>query len=128
VLHYLQKRKLVQAADDQQEKSPARELRKALDSLLELPTVGDVRGIGLLLGVEFVADGKTKATFAPEKNFAGLVGQAAAKRDLLVYPMQGCVDGIAGDHLLITPPAILTQEQISWSVDQLRAAIQEASA
>jgi len=128
VLHYLQKRKLVQAADDQQEKSPARELRKALDSLLELPTVGDVRGIGLLLGVEFVADGKTKATFAPEKNFAGLVGQAAAKRGLLVYPMQGCVDGIAGDHLLITPPAILTQEQISWSVDQLRAAIQEASA
>ena len=44
------------------------------------------------------------------------------------YPMQGCVDGIAGDHLLITPPAILTQEQIGWSVDQLRAAIQEASA
>jgi adenosylmethionine-8-amino-7-oxononanoate aminotransferase len=42
--------------------------------------------------------------------------------------MQGCVDGIAGDHLLITPPAILTQEQIGWSVDQLRAAIQEASA
>jgi len=127
VLQYLQKHKLVQAADDQQPGTPAQELRKALDSLLELPAVGDVRGIGLLLGVEFVADKKTKAAFDPKKNFAGLVGQAAAKRGLLVYPMQGCVDGIAGDHLLIAPPAILTPDQITWAVDQLRLSIREAS-
>ena len=127
VLQYLQKHKLVQAADDQQPGTPAQELRKALDSLLELPAVGDVRGIGLLLGVEFVADKKTKAAFDPKKNFAGLVGQAAAKRGLLVYPMQGCVDGIAGDHLLIAPPAILTRDQITWAADQLRLSIGEAS-
>jgi adenosylmethionine-8-amino-7-oxononanoate aminotransferase len=127
VLQYLQKHKLVQAADDQQSGTPAHELRKALDSLLELPTVGDVRGIGLLLAVEFVADKKTKAPFDPKKNFAGLIGQAAAKRGLLVYPMQGCVDGIAGDHLLIAPPAILTRDQITWAVDQLRLSIREAS-
>jgi adenosylmethionine-8-amino-7-oxononanoate aminotransferase len=127
VLRYLQQHKLVQAANDQQQGTPARVLRKALDSLLDLPAVGDLRGIGLLLGVEFVADKKTKAPFDSKKNFAGLVGQAAAKRGLLVYPMQGCVDGIAGDHLLIAPPAILSAEQIAWAVDQLRQAIGEAS-
>jgi adenosylmethionine-8-amino-7-oxononanoate aminotransferase len=85
-----------------------------------------VRGIGLLGGVEFVADKATKKPFAPELNFAGRVGQAASKRGLLVYPMQGCVDGISGDHLLIAPPAILTAEQIQWAVEQLQEAIQEA--
>jgi adenosylmethionine-8-amino-7-oxononanoate aminotransferase len=128
VLQYLQKHKLVQAADDRQPGIPAHELRKALDSLLGLSTVGDVRGIGLLLGIEFVADKQTKATFDPKKNFAGLVGQAAAKRGLLVYPMQGCVNGIAGDHLLIAPPAIVTREQIAWAVDQLHGSIQESLA
>lgn len=128
VFQYLQKQRLVQAADDRQPGTPARELRKALDSLLDLSTVGDVRGIGLLLGVEFIADKKSKEPFDPKKNFAGLVGEAALKRGLLVYPMQGSVDGLAGDHLLIAPPAILTAEQIAWSIDQLRDAIQEASA
>ncbi len=128
VLRYLQTHSLVRAADDQSEGTPARVLRTALDSLLELPAVGDVRGIGLLLGVEFVADKKTKHPFPPENNFAGLVGQRAAQRGVLVYPMQGCVDGIAGDHLLVAPPAILTAEQIHWSVAQLRQAIEEAPA
>ncbi|HMK22979.1 MAG TPA: aminotransferase class III-fold pyridoxal phosphate-dependent enzyme, partial [Terriglobales bacterium] len=126
VLQYLQKHKLVQAADDQQEGTPARALRTALDSLLDVPVVGDIRGIGLLLGVEFVADKKTKAPFDPKKNFSGLVGQAAAKRGLLVYPMQGSVDGVAGDHLLLAPPAILTPEQMAWAADQLRSAIDDA--
>jgi adenosylmethionine-8-amino-7-oxononanoate aminotransferase len=38
------------------------------------------------------------------------------------------VDGIAGDHLLIAPPAVITAEQIGWAVDQMRAAVLEASA
>ncbi|HEV2731264.1 MAG TPA: hypothetical protein VGV15_14635, partial [Terriglobales bacterium] len=85
--------------------------------------VGDVRGLGLLWGVEFVADKKTKAPFPPEKNFSGLVAQACLCRGLLVYPMQGSVDGVAGDHLLIAPPAVITADEIAWAVEQLRAAI-----
>jgi adenosylmethionine-8-amino-7-oxononanoate aminotransferase len=81
----------------------------------------------MLLGVEFVADQKSKEPFASEKNFAGQVGQAAALRGLVVYPMPGCVDGLSGDHLLLAPPAIITEEQIAWSVAQLRGAIQTAS-
>jgi adenosylmethionine-8-amino-7-oxononanoate aminotransferase len=50
------------------------------------------------------------------------------KRGLLVYPMQGCVDGVSGDHLLLAPPAVITGEQIAWAADQLRAAVREALA
>jgi adenosylmethionine-8-amino-7-oxononanoate aminotransferase len=54
------------------------------------------------------------------------VAQAAVKRGLLVYPMQGCVDGVTGDHVLIAPPAVITTDQIDWAVSQLREAIDEA--
>ena len=127
VLRYLETHTLIRAADSQTQGSPAQKLRHALDGLLDLPSVGDVRGVGLLLGAEFVADKKTKAPFAPEKNFAGRVGACAMQRGLLVYPMQGSVDGISGDHLLIAPPAIITAEQIAWAADQLREAITEAA-
>ena len=89
--------------------------------------IGDVRGLGLLWAVEFVADQKSKRPFPPELNFAGLVASAAMKRGLLVYPMQGCADGVSGDHLLLAPPAVITKEEITWSVNQLRAAIDEAT-
>ncbi len=39
--------------------------------------------------------------------------------------MQGCVDGVAGDHLLIAPPAVISAEQIGWAVDQIRSAVKE---
>lgn len=126
VLRFLQERKLVQAADSERKGSTAAILRLALEGLREARAVGDVRGIGLLWGVEFVADKATKRPFAPELNFAGRVAQAAVKRGLLVYPMQGCVDGTAGDHVLIAPPAVITAEEIDWAVKRLREAIEEA--
>jgi adenosylmethionine-8-amino-7-oxononanoate aminotransferase len=127
VLHRLQQQSLVQAADSARNDSVATKLERSLSSLLDLNTVGDVRGIGLLRGVEFVSDKQSKEPFAPELNFAGKVGAAAMKRGLLVYPMQGCVDGTSGDHLLIAPPAVITPDQIDWAVDQLKSAIEEAS-
>jgi adenosylmethionine-8-amino-7-oxononanoate aminotransferase len=128
VLRFLQERKLVQAADSDRQRSAAATLRQALEGLRDANPVGDVRGIGLLWAVEFVADKNTKQPFASELNFAGRVAQAAVKRGLLVYPMQGCVDGALGDHVLIAPPAIITTDQIDWAVKQLREAIDEADA
>ncbi len=127
VLRYLQEKKLVQAADSKCEGSAAAQVGQALEGLLGLKNVGDVRGIGLLWAVEFVTDKKTKSAFPPELNFALKVGQAAARRGLLVYPMQGSVDGNSGDHLLIAPPAIITKEQIEWAVAELRSAITETA-
>ncbi len=127
VLRHLKTHKLVEAADSQRPSSPAHTLRKELDGLQDLRQVGDVRGIGLLLAVEFVADKKTKEPFAADRNFAGRVGQLAAQRGVLVYPMQGSVDGISGDHVLVAPPAVITEEQIRWAMKELCAAIQEAA-
>jgi hypothetical protein len=127
VLRFLQKRELVRAADSELAGSPAHELSHLLASLRDLPSVGDVRGIGLLWAVEFVADKKTKKPFAPELNFAARVAQAAMQRGVLVYPMQGCADGIAGDHVLVAPPAVITEEQIRWAVAQLAETVQHAT-
>jgi adenosylmethionine-8-amino-7-oxononanoate aminotransferase len=127
VLKILQRENLVRAADGLCEGSAAALLRVALETLRECKAVGDVRGLGLLWGVEFVADKASKNPFAPQLNFAGRVGQAAAKRGLMVYPMQGCVDGVAGDHLLIAPPAVITSEEIGWAVEELGEAIEEAA-
>jgi adenosylmethionine-8-amino-7-oxononanoate aminotransferase len=127
VLRYLQRLKLVHAADSGAEGTVAAKLEQSLSTLMELKAVGEVRGIGLLRGVEFVSDRQSKQPFDPQSNFAGRVTAAALKRGLLVYPIQGCVDGAAGDHLLIAPPAIITAEQIDWSVKQLADAIVEAT-
>jgi adenosylmethionine-8-amino-7-oxononanoate aminotransferase len=126
VLYRVQSSGLVRAADSSLPGTVGSALKTALESLHDLDVVGDVRGLGLLWGVEFVRDKNTKQPFPPERNFAGLVGQAAVQRGLLVYPMQGCVDGVAGDHLLIAPPAVITEAQIEWAVEQLRIAVTES--
>jgi adenosylmethionine-8-amino-7-oxononanoate aminotransferase len=126
VLRHLQEDRLVEAADSSLSGSTAARFEQALESLRDERAVGDVRGIGLLWAVEFVADKVSKRAFPPEQNFAGRVGAAALKRGLLVYPMQGCVDGISGDHLLLAPPAVITPDQIARSVEQLGASIREA--
>jgi adenosylmethionine-8-amino-7-oxononanoate aminotransferase len=102
-------------------------LKDRLASLGELPTVGDVRGIGLLWAVEFVADKESKVPFSAGANFSGLVAQAAMERGLLVYPSQGCANGDCGDHILLAPPAVMLAEQVTWACDQLAEAIEEAS-
>jgi adenosylmethionine-8-amino-7-oxononanoate aminotransferase len=127
VLRRVRTLNLVHAADSGADGTAAWALKAALESLRDLDAVGDVRGLGLLWSIEFVADKKTKAPFAPQKNFDGLVGQACQQRGLLVYPMQGCVDGVAGDHLLIAPPAMITAEEIGWAVEQIRSAVQESA-
>jgi adenosylmethionine-8-amino-7-oxononanoate aminotransferase len=126
VLGHLQTKKLVEAADSGRAGTAAAHFQQQLDNLRNEEAVGDVRGLGLLWGVEFVADKISKRPFPTRENFAGRVGSAAMQRGLMVYPMQGSVDGISGDHLLLAPPAVITEEQIEWSVEQLAAAIHEA--
>jgi adenosylmethionine-8-amino-7-oxononanoate aminotransferase len=126
VLQHLKENNLIAAADSTREGTPAAHLKQALQALKEndppAGVIGDVRGLGLLWAVEFVADKKTKRPFPPEQNFASRVAAAAMKRGLLVYPMQGSVDGLSGDHLLLAPPAVITKDQITWAVDHLREA------
>jgi adenosylmethionine-8-amino-7-oxononanoate aminotransferase len=125
VLRHLQAKKLVEAADSSRAGTPAANFQSALETLRDEKSVGDVRGVGLLWGLEFVADKKTRHPFPPEQNLCGRLGTAALKRGLLVYPVQGCVNGTSGDHLLFAPPAVITPDQIRWSIEQLSASIRE---
>jgi len=96
-------------------------------ALGELPCVGDVRGIGLLWGVEFVADRATKAPFPPATHFARRVASVAFENGLIVYPVAGCADGVAGDLVLVAPPFIITEAQMDEVVHLLREAVLEVS-
>ena len=127
VLKYIVQHNLVQAADSDREGSIAQVLKENLQSVRELNSVGDVRGIGLLWAIEFVSNRASKAPYLANANFAGKVAQAAVERGLLLYPVQGCADGDSGDHVLIAPPAVITRDQVSWACEQLAAAIEEAT-
>jgi adenosylmethionine-8-amino-7-oxononanoate aminotransferase len=127
VLNHIKRNNLVNAADSDQPGSIASRLKGSLDTLRDLPSVGDVRGIGLLWAIEFVADKDSKTPYHASQNFSGLVAQAATDRGLLVYPGQGCAGVDCGDHILLAPPAVISPEQIEWACGQLAEAIQEAN-
>ncbi len=127
VLKIVRDRKLVEAADSSGS-GPAAHLKPALERLRTSPSVGDVRGIGLLWGIEFVKDRETKEPFASELGFSGRVTQAALERGVVVYPMQGCVNGYRGDHIVIAPPAVITDNEIDSAIEQVAAAVRDAEA
>ncbi len=86
------------------------------------PIVGDVRGLGLLAGVELVQDRATKQPFPVELRVAARVGAATLERGLVSYPGSGSADGSAGDHLLYAPPLTITRDQ----VDELVIALDQS--
>lgn len=99
-----------------------------VDKIGDLPAVGEIRGRGLLVGIEFVADRDTKEPFAREDRFVERLAVAARARGLLVYPSAGCADGTAGDSILLGPPFTITDEEIGMVVDRLHAAIGKVAA
>jgi adenosylmethionine-8-amino-7-oxononanoate aminotransferase len=84
--------------------------------------VGDVRGRGLLWGVEFVRDRATRAHFPPEAGAIERVRKVCLEHGVAVYPMTGSVDGKAGDHVLLAPPFIVDQGDIAAIARALEAA------
>ena len=88
--------------------------------------VGDIRGRGLFLGIELVADRATKAPFDPALKLHARVKREAMARGLMCYPMGGTIDGRLGDHVLVAPPYIIRSGEIAELVDRLGAAIDAA--
>ncbi|WP_306394856.1 aspartate aminotransferase family protein [Telluria beijingensis] len=88
--------------------------------------VGDIRGRGLLLALEFVKDRETKEPFAPERKLHAAIKAEAMARGLLVYPMGGTIDGQHGDHVLLAPPFIATPADLSEIVSRLAEAVDAA--
>lgn len=91
-----------------------------------LPCVGDVRGLGMMWGVEFVADRETRAPFPPERRFAQRVCDLAFERGALFYPGSGCADGVMGDHLMVAPPFVITEAETDEVVSLLEQAVLDA--
>jgi adenosylmethionine-8-amino-7-oxononanoate aminotransferase len=99
----------------------------ALQPLLRHDFVGDIRGKGLFAGIEFVKDRTTKEPFDPKLRLNGLIANRAFEKGLVTYPGGGCADGISGDHLLLAPPFIITEEQIDKIVSILDETFSEIS-
>jgi adenosylmethionine-8-amino-7-oxononanoate aminotransferase len=98
------------------------------DSLSDDPSVGDVRGIGMMWGVEFVADRKSKTPYAIDARFSDRVCARCMEMGVLFYPGHGCVDGLQGDHLMVAPPFVTTVQQVDFMIETLRQAIQQVAA
>lgn len=87
------------------------------------PNVGDVRGRGLFVGVEFVRNRDTKETLDPAARTHAALKKAAMAQGLMIYPMGGTIDGVLGDHVLFAPPFICTPSDISQIVERFAAAV-----
>jgi adenosylmethionine-8-amino-7-oxononanoate aminotransferase len=92
-------------------------------ALADSPIVGDVRGIGLMVGVELVADRGTKAPSPRAQQVTEKVLAAARERGLLLYSSTGHVDGTDGDLVMFGIPFVVTDEELATAVERASAAI-----
>ena len=92
------------------------------------PHVGDIRGVGLFRGIELVADRDTKAPWPHTRKLHARVKAAAFAEGLICYPMGGTIDGQQGDHILLAPPFIVSDDMIEEIVDKTARAIGAALA
>ncbi len=103
------------------------ELRSALDRAFgSHPHVGEIRGRGLFLCLELVADRDSRAPFDPARAVHARIKRAAMDAGLLCYPMGGTVDGVRGDHVILAPPFILERSHVDEIVERLGAAFDAA--
>lgn len=96
------------------------------DAFGQHPHVGDIRGRGLFMALEFVQDRATKAPFAPQRRLHAALKKEAMARGLLVYPMGGTIDGQNGDHVLLAPPFIASEADLAEMVSRLTQALDAA--
>jgi hypothetical protein len=98
-------------------------LFQRLAELRDHPHVGDVRGRGLLAGVEFVAEKASRRPFDRGLRMAETLAEEAQAAGLVVWPHGGGPDGKGGDLVLIGPPFIVREDEISELVARLRSAL-----
>ena len=94
----------------------------------ETPTVGDIRGRGLLVGVELVADRETRRPYPRAARLTESVVGGARDRGVLVYSGTGGADGTDGDMILLGPPFIVSDDELERIASVLGDAIDEAAA
>ena len=93
--------------------------------LKDVPEVGDVRGRGYFIGVEYVANPETKQPFPAAQGVCGRIVRAAASDGLLCYPSPTNVDGINGDTTILAPPYDTTDEQLEEIAERFCRAVKK---
>jgi adenosylmethionine-8-amino-7-oxononanoate aminotransferase len=119
VLRYIERHHLVRAAAER-----GGELRQAMQTIADRHCIlGDVRGLGMLLGIELVQDKATREPFAVQDGIAYQLARACIDEGAAIYPGQGGADGQLGDHALVTPPLAITSQQIEDLAGALERAL-----
>jgi adenosylmethionine-8-amino-7-oxononanoate aminotransferase len=121
VIQYVEKNQLVNAIDEKSRYlfTQLRKLQK------QFPFIGDVRGKGLLIGLEFVKNAETKEPFSRIVFFTQKIIKKAAENGLLLYPAGAGIDGVNGDAIIISPPLTITEEEMDELMIRLTATCQE---
>jgi adenosylmethionine-8-amino-7-oxononanoate aminotransferase len=101
-------------------------LKELSGTLADHPNVGDVRGLGLMIGVELVRDRTSAQPFPRSDRVTERVVGAARESGLLLYSSTGCADGINGDLIMLGPPFTITDEERGAIVDRTTAAVAAA--
>jgi hypothetical protein len=97
------------------------------EALGQMHLVGDIRGRGMLAGIEIVRDRETKESYEPEKRLHLRIKDRAFENGLIVYPLGGNVDGVRGDQVLIAPPYTATRAEIDEVVDKFAETLRQIS-
>jgi adenosylmethionine-8-amino-7-oxononanoate aminotransferase len=118
VLRVIEREQLVDNAADQGEYLMA----KLQELKANNPIIGDVRGKGLLTGVELVVDRATKRPFDPALGVTAKLLEAARARGLMLYPGNSG-DGVVSDQFLLSPPLIVTRDDIDEIMRRLTLAL-----
>ncbi|RTR05212.1 aspartate aminotransferase family protein [Halomonas nitroreducens] len=104
-------------------KARGHQLQQGLEALRSrYPWVGDVRGLGLLWGVELVMDPVEKTPFPAEANLFARTTALAKEEGLLIYPRR-TLDGLAGDHFLVSPPFTISESETELLLERLTRAL-----
>jgi adenosylmethionine-8-amino-7-oxononanoate aminotransferase len=104
------------------------EIRARLtDGLTDVPAAGDVRGLGMMIGIELVRDRETKEPFGRAKGVTEQVVAAAREAGLLLYSSTGHADGTDGDLVMLGPPYILSDDEVTHLVDVTVAAVRSVT-
>ena len=120
VLEYLENHNLIQWAG-----KIGQYFFKKMSILKKLQIVGDVRGKGLMLGIEFVQNKENKTPFDREKKVSEKIVDWAFNKGLILYPEHGVADGLLGDSINIAPPFILNESDADEIVHLLEETITE---
>ena len=124
VLRILERERLVEASAEKGER-----LRALLQTRIGTHQhVGEVRGRGLLVGVELVADRETREPFPRAARVTETIVAAAQERGVLLYSGTGVADGVDGDTILLGPPFVITDDELTRIADVVAESVEVATA